>query len=763
MWAFDSRPWGWATVLGPLLVFRGLNALVVRTYFNPDEYWQSVEVAHLMAFDYGLKTWEWQDDSRLRGYAHPFIFAALYKLLAFAGVDSRTCIAVAPRLLQSMFVSIYDLFVYKLARRIFGEVAGKWALFASVVNWFTFYCMIRTYSNSVEAIFSVIAFYYWPWGNGQGDDKKEPERKGVLSDRFVALFFAALACVLRPTNAGIWVWLGVSHLVKTRSALKFIFLEVLPIGALMLGLAAYIDRLYYGEWTFVPYNFVLFNVIKGGSELYGVNFALYYFLEAFPVMLFTFYPVFLLGVKVASKHRELFWVILWTKLFFSINKHKEYRFVLPVLPLAIVYCGRGLSELQSAGWFGKADEPSETKTKKVEVENKPNKNMEGETKANKDKKDEAGAPNPLRGWKRLGRLFMWALLGSNVAMAWYFSLVHQRAPIEVMQYLSERTGCIDDPHGHVKAFDFTCAELKKIVQCEGDLNILDPEKIPVETFLRDVCPATCQSCVESVHFVMGCHSAPYYSLLHAPEGEKRIPLLMFDCSPHDVDGSDQQLTLQNTEASDFNHDPLRFVSEFYHAVTPAYSDTNRRCAKMENKTSCLACTTCAWMSCSSDGAGDLTTDPTGGNSNSKCVTVGLPSQKDIELWCPGQGRIHKPSLEWLWPEGTELASKSGGCSIPATTPVSKAIFHPELGLWTSDRDLDPLWGRNWRKQDELSNNFLGQDATALPSHTVLYDGKTAQVLPWLHAHTLRVRKKIWHAHLSDEGKYMEVYSRWNNS
>lgn len=39
----------WAAVL----VFRLWNALFVRTAFNPDEYWQSTEVAHRMVFGYG--------------------------------------------------------------------------------------------------------------------------------------------------------------------------------------------------------------------------------------------------------------------------------------------------------------------------------------------------------------------------------------------------------------------------------------------------------------------------------------------------------------------------------------------------------------------------------------------------------------------------------------------------------------------------------------------------------------------------------------
>ena len=66
-----SPPHRWLPILAALAAFRVWNGLVVVTYFNPDEYWQSVEVAHRWVFGYGHLTWEWRADARLRGAAHP--------------------------------------------------------------------------------------------------------------------------------------------------------------------------------------------------------------------------------------------------------------------------------------------------------------------------------------------------------------------------------------------------------------------------------------------------------------------------------------------------------------------------------------------------------------------------------------------------------------------------------------------------------------------------------------------------------------------
>ena len=48
--ALHAWPW---RLLGYVWLLRCANALVVRTYFDPDEFWQSLEVGHRMAFGYG--------------------------------------------------------------------------------------------------------------------------------------------------------------------------------------------------------------------------------------------------------------------------------------------------------------------------------------------------------------------------------------------------------------------------------------------------------------------------------------------------------------------------------------------------------------------------------------------------------------------------------------------------------------------------------------------------------------------------------------
>ncbi|GJX62428.1 GPI mannosyltransferase 3 [Tanacetum coccineum] len=173
------------------IVFRMANSLFVQTYFNPDEHWQALEVAHRVTFGYGHLTWEWTKG--IRSYLHPMLFAVLYKVLSILHLDTPLFMIKAPRLLQSIFSAFGDLYLFKLSHVLYGGRVAQWALFAQLSNWFMFYCSTRTLSNSLETVHTVIT---------------------------------VIACAIRPTSAIIWLYVGLMELFVSRDRLKFVFLEV---------------------------------------------------------------------------------------------------------------------------------------------------------------------------------------------------------------------------------------------------------------------------------------------------------------------------------------------------------------------------------------------------------------------------------------------------------------------------------------------------------------------------------------------------------
>ena len=90
-----------------LILFRIINALIVDTYFNPDEFWQGPEVAHNMVFGYGHLSWEWKNNAKLRGATHPLLlFGVPYKILQMLGIDSPFLVAFIPRIIQGIIVVV---------------------------------------------------------------------------------------------------------------------------------------------------------------------------------------------------------------------------------------------------------------------------------------------------------------------------------------------------------------------------------------------------------------------------------------------------------------------------------------------------------------------------------------------------------------------------------------------------------------------------------------------------------------------------------
>lgn len=71
-------------ILLGLLCIRIFNALTINTFFQPDEYYQSLEPAWKLVFGYGETTWEWTE--RIRGFLYPSVFAIVWAVLKAIGI-----------------------------------------------------------------------------------------------------------------------------------------------------------------------------------------------------------------------------------------------------------------------------------------------------------------------------------------------------------------------------------------------------------------------------------------------------------------------------------------------------------------------------------------------------------------------------------------------------------------------------------------------------------------------------------------------------
>ncbi|KAJ8029122.1 GPI mannosyltransferase 3 [Holothuria leucospilota] len=317
-----------------ILVFRLVNSFVIQTSFVPDEYWQTLEVAHGSVFGYGYQTWEWR--TGLRGYTYPLIFASLFKLLQFLHLDYPVLLTFLPCALQATFSAGQDVALYLLSRRLHGDRAAWWTLFCYLSSWFAFYTATRTLTNTMETVCTTVGILCYPWHGHLSRNRGEI--------RF-CFMFAALACVIRPTAAIIWFPLALWYLVKTERKMVTILQDFLPIGSLVLCCSILIDRFFYGKWVFVQYNFLEFNVLHDMGSFYGSHPWHWYLTQGLPVILGAHLPLVMLGVKeTGRKLLSMKLLIFWVIFVYSFLSHKEFRFILPVLPMCMLFCGLFISQ-----------------------------------------------------------------------------------------------------------------------------------------------------------------------------------------------------------------------------------------------------------------------------------------------------------------------------------------------------------------------------------------------------------------------------------
>ncbi|KAK9130245.1 hypothetical protein Sjap_010732 [Stephania japonica] len=439
------------------LMFRMVNSLLVQTYFNPDEHWQALEVAHRIVFGYGHLTWEWSKG--IRSYLHPMVFALLYKFMSFFHLDTPYFMLKAPRIMQSIFSSIGDLYLYKLSHCIFGKRVAQWTLFAQLTNWFMFFCFTRTLSNCLETVLTLMGLYYF-------HSFRESSKPSHVTSRTLetqGLYLSMLSYIQLPMSRfSILIVLSFSFVSLIR------LYPLLPLFSdktrfAVLALTYLLDWWMYGYQTLVPLNFLKFNFLSSGGDYYGTHKWHWYLTQGFSVMLFTFLPFCIVGI-FQSKRWKLFGLMAWVIGLYSLLGHKEFRFVLPVLPIALMFSGYSLATLEAGvGSNNKQEIPSKNDNNRAS-----------------------------KMW--LAILF---LLTTNLPMALYMSLVHQRGSEDVMYFLSKEAR--DDK-------------------------------------------------VRSVLFLMPCHATPYYSTLH-----QNVPMRFLDCSPSNMGVLD--------ESDRFMLDPTGFVSD----------------------------------------------------------------------------------------------------------------------------------------------------------------------------------------------------------
>lgn len=308
-------------VFAVFLLLRLSSVFVVKTWFVPDEYWQSLEVAHKLSFGYGHMTWEWSKG--IRSYMHPMSIAAVYQALAWLGLDQVDYLVIAPRVCQAVLSAFSDYCFYRWSNR------SKWSIFLIATSWFWFYTATRTLLNTVETCLTTMALSIYP--------------RHYHADSHKFLWIVALLCFIRPTAAILWLPLCIIHMRKSiHSVIELLIKRYVPIAAVVGAVAIALDSYAYGHFIMTPFEFFKFNVLENVGSFYGTQPWHWYLSAGLPTILGPSIVPFVFAAIQTLRNRHtypdrfnLLIATFFTLIVYSSLAHKEFRFILPLLPICL--------------------------------------------------------------------------------------------------------------------------------------------------------------------------------------------------------------------------------------------------------------------------------------------------------------------------------------------------------------------------------------------------------------------------------------------
>lgn len=329
-----------------LFTIRLFHLYVVRSWYVPDEYWQSLEVAHNITFGFGYRTWEWLVG--IRSYISISWIILLYKSLKFFSMDTLQLLIWSPRFLQTLFTTYSDYCFVRWMKTHSKCSNILIPVMCYMTCPFLAYCSTRTLVNTLETNLTSVALYYYPWLLKNKDTK--------------FLWIVSLVCIMRPTAIIVWLPLILFDMFAHKRYMLINLTRYIIVGLTSIIFSILIDSYFHGSFVVTQWNFVYYNIFQKVNEHYSIEHWSWYLFSGLPTVLG---PIFIILVYVFIKElrrvrlvdtsSKLMITVIWTLFVFSVIPHKEQRFLLPLFPMIFFITSNQICEtgkkFKKSGYF----------------------------------------------------------------------------------------------------------------------------------------------------------------------------------------------------------------------------------------------------------------------------------------------------------------------------------------------------------------------------------------------------------------------------
>ena len=153
--------------------------------------------------------------------------------------------------------------------------------------------IILTLTNSIEQIFTVVAFYFYI------DQKNKFTLNTVILTALISIAF-----MMRNTSPVGWIPLLAIKVLREGSLLPFL-LSGIFVALPILFFCVWVDTTMYNsdKWVFTGYNFLEMNIIHGLSKTFGEDDFWWYLRTQFPFNMTTITPIAYLAMGY-THHKE---------------------------------------------------------------------------------------------------------------------------------------------------------------------------------------------------------------------------------------------------------------------------------------------------------------------------------------------------------------------------------------------------------------------------------------------------------------------------
>jgi len=181
------------------------------------------------------------------------------RVIKYLDVDSRWLVRNMPSIAHLPVVFLSDIFHWRVSNRLFGKDAARMCFLFVFLNNFQTRHMVRTLTNALEQMFTVVAFNYFI------DQKNKFNFNTVVLTALITVSF-----MIRNTSPVGWLPLLGYKVLFEGSLVPFIksgIFVALPI----LFFLVWVDTEFYqsDKWVFTGYNFLEMNVLLGLSKYFG--------------------------------------------------------------------------------------------------------------------------------------------------------------------------------------------------------------------------------------------------------------------------------------------------------------------------------------------------------------------------------------------------------------------------------------------------------------------------------------------------------------